>query len=271
MRSLSASTVACCGAREERELRSGGAAADLLERFRRFRRQERKGRGGCANALEHITTGGGGGTWVLILIVHVHCLLSCNHIHGTPRARRFVQRFDDRDAAPAFVTIAARRPSRLDRVHQIFDNWLMPARVADDRRRRGLGVLVAVLGRHGRGHFRRRVAHVTADDAILLDAHGPACTRHFHPPRIPRIFAVVASSVPIAPLANSSHPTIVSSTSIWCTSVPRSGRHAHDVAEPPQQKIDGVNALVNQGAATVERARAAPFRLRVGTQVDDTT
>ena len=53
-RSLSASTVACCARVKNAELRTGGAAADLLERFRRFRREERDGRGGRANPLQDV-------------------------------------------------------------------------------------------------------------------------------------------------------------------------------------------------------------------------
>ena len=187
---------------------------------------------------------------------------SCDTSTGRPVARRFVQRFDDRDAAPAFVTIAARRPSRLDRVQQIFENPLMPARVADDRRR-GLGVLVAVLGRHRRRDFGRRVAHVAADDAILLDAHGPARARHLDAPRIPRIrrrgrFQRADRAVGELQPADD---RVFDFDLVHQRA--GSGRHAHDVAEPPQQKVDGVDALIHQGAAAVERARAAPFRLRV--------
>ncbi len=168
-----------------------------------------------------------------------------------------MQRLDDRDAAPAFVTIAARRPSGLDRIQQIFENPLMPARVADDQPDAAWAFWSPSWAAIA-ADFGRRVAHVAADDPILLDAHGPARARHLDPPRIPGYAAVVASSVPIAPLANSSQPTIVIFDFDLVNQRAGSGRRrARCRRATTAQKVDGVNALIPSGR---RRRRASECR-----------
>src|SRR5205823_6375538 len=41
------------------------------------------------------------------------------------------------------------------------------------------------------------------------------------------------------------------------------GLHASDITEEPKEQIDGVNALIDQGSAAVERECAAPARIGV--------
>ena len=41
------------------------------------------------------------------------------------------------------------------------------------------------------------------------------------------------------------------------------GLHANDITEQPEEQIYGVNALIDQGAAAVERQSAAPARTGV--------
>ena len=86
--------------------------------------------------------------------------------------------FDQLDTATAIGAVADRRPSGLDRLHEVPDDPLMRARVRDLRRRRaGVGV-----ARPRRNHARPARPQVGADDAVVLDHNRAFRTGHFDPP-----------------------------------------------------------------------------------------
>src|SRR6185437_7938285 len=100
--------------------------------------------------------------------------------HGIAHARCLINRFDHRYASPTFFTIANRIMTCLDRVDEIFDNPLMPANVAHDRRSRA-GVLVCGFDLICEGG---RIAQVETRDSVLLDAKGTFRAGNLKAPRI---------------------------------------------------------------------------------------
>jgi hypothetical protein len=173
--------------------------------------------------------------------------------HGNSLVASFcgaVDGFDKGEAAPALDAVAGGGAILLDGLEKIFEDGLVTAKVADGCSR-GAQIFVEGSGFDGGG---LGIAKIGGDDSVVLEDDGAFGARDFDTARI----AGVGSRSSVQNTQRAAGEFEDSSGGVFGFDlVKQSGGarlHANDVTEQPQKQIDGVNALIDQRAAAIERA-----------------
>src|ERR1700757_1203710 len=164
---------------------------------------------------------------------------------------RTVDGFDEGDAAAAFEAVAGRRAILADGLEEIFENSLMAAEVSHSGGR-GAFVFVerGVLGGSA------SVAEMGGDDAVVLEDDGAFGAGDFDAARVARIRG--GGGMENAEGAAGKFQD--GGGGVFGLDLVKkragTGLYANDVTEQPEKQVNGVDALIDQGAAAVERVGA---------------
>ena len=146
----------------------------------------------------------------------------------------------------------------LDGLEKIFEDGLVATKIADDG---GGRALVFVEGGGFGGGWG--VSEIGGDDAVVFENDGTFGAGDFDAARVAGI--VGRSRVENAQGAAGEFED--GDGGVFGFDLVKlrggAGLNANDIAEEPKKQIDGVNALIDQGAAAVERLSAAPARTGV--------
>src|SRR5438552_15530833 len=146
-------------------------------------------------------------------------------------------------------------------MNKIFERGPMTAHITDGGRR-SAGVLVV----SGAAQVRRRIAQVGGEQAIMFNDYGTFRTGQFHTPWIAGKCGrgrEKRSERAVAEFQRSDQRVFGVD---FVQSSLAHGLDSRYIAEEPEQKIGGVDRLVDQSAAAVEFERAAPMGIRVITR-----
>jgi len=164
-----------------------------------------------------------------------------------------VDSFDEGKAAAAFGAVAKWGAILLDGLEKIFEDGLVSAEIADGG---GGGALIFVA--RGIDEIGRSVAEIGGDDAVVFKDDGASGAGDFDAARIAGEGG--GGGVEAAEGAGGEFESGDGGVFgfDFVEESGGAGLHASDVAEEPEEKIDGVNGLVDEGAAAIESESAAP-------------
>jgi len=169
-----------------------------------------------------------------------------------------VDGFDEGDAAAAFEAIASGSAILPDGLEKIFEDSLVAAEIRDSG---GRGALVFVE-RCGRGGSAR-VAETGGDDAVVLEDDGAFGAGDFDAARV----AGIGGSSDMENAESAAGKFEDGGGGVFGFDLVKKSAgaslHANDVTEEPKEQINGVDALIDEGAAAIERKGAAPARIGV--------
>src|SRR5260370_3833999 len=170
-----------------------------------------------------------------------------------------VDGFDEGDAAAALEAVAGGGAVVLDGLEKIFEDGLVAAEIADDG---GRGALVFVKG-GGYGGGGWGVSEIGGDDAVVFENDGSFGAGDFDAAGI----AGIGGGGGVENAQGAAGEFEDGDGGVFGFDFVKLGGgarlNASDVTEEPQEQIDGVDALIDQGAAAVERQSAAPARIGV--------
>src|SRR6266403_3435200 len=169
-----------------------------------------------------------------------------------------VDGLDEGNAAAAFEAIAGRRAILLDGLEEIFEDGLVAAKIADGG---GGGAEVFVEGSGFDGGWS--VTEIGGDDAVVLEDDGAFGAGNFDAARI----AGIGGGSGVENAQGAAREFENGGGGVFGFDLVKlrggAGLDAYDITEQPEEQIDGVNALIDQSAAAIERERAAPARASV--------
>lgn len=170
-----------------------------------------------------------------------------------------VDGFDEGDAAAAFEAVAGGGTVVLDGLEKIFEDGLVTTEIADDG---GRGALVFVEG-GGFGGGGWGVPEISGDDAVVLENDGAFRAGDFDAARI----AGISGGGSVENAQGAAGEFEDGDGGVFGFDLVKlsggAGLNANDITEQPEEQIDSVNALIDQGAAAVERQSAAPARIGI--------
>lgn len=168
-----------------------------------------------------------------------------------------VDSLNESDAAAAFEAVAGGNAILLDGLQKIFKDGLVAAEVSDGCRR---GALVFVEGSRFCGSAS---AEIGGDDAVMFEDDGAFGAGDFDAARIAGVGGRggVENSERAAGKFEDSGGGIFGFDFVK----QRAGAslHANNITEQPEEQVDGVDALIDQGAAAIQGKCAAPARIGV--------
>src|SRR2546429_1454239 len=183
-----------------------------------------------------------------------------SHIdHSVRLLCRAIDCFDHGQTSSALATITYRHPIVLNGLDEILKHSLMPADVAYDRRRR---TLILVPGNVNLD-ARRRFPQICRHNSIVLQNDCAFRASDFESTRISR----VSSGSRLQNAKRTARELEDCDSSVFSLNRMQRRRGARldtsDVAEQPKQQINGMDALVYQCTAAIERQCSAPPRIAV--------
>src|SRR5712692_3962886 len=162
----------------------------------------------------------------------------------------------EREAAAAFGAVAGEGGVVGDSVEKILDYGFV---AADVGYRRGGGALVGVARNFG-DDLRKGIAEIGGDDAIVFEDDGAFGAGDFDAARVAGIRGGGGEERADGSAGEfeGGHGCVFRFDFVQQGG--GAGLDANYIAEKPEEQIDGMNGLIDEGSAAVESEGAAPFR-----------
>jgi hypothetical protein len=164
-----------------------------------------------------------------------------------------VDGFDEGDAAAALEAIAGGGAILPDGLEKIFEDSLVAAEVGD-----GGGRAAFVFVERGGLGGSASAAETIGDDAVMFEDDGAFGAGDFDAARVARVRGgggVENAEGTAGKFEDGGGGVFGFDLVKKCAGT---GLHANDFTEEPEKQVDGVDALIDQGAAAVEGECAAP-------------